>query len=104
MQTDPLSFLGLQQLTGRPQGNPRLVTTGMYRWVRHPLYTAGLLFVWLTPVMTFSLLSLNLSLTAYVILGSRLEERRLVAEFGEAYHEYQRRVPSLIPLHPPARD
>lgn len=103
LQTDPWSFLGLRQWMDRGvPGAPRLMVTGLYRWVRHPLYTAGLLFIWLTPVMTTSVLALNLALTAYILVGSRLEERRLIVEFGAAYADYQTRVPGLIP-RPPGR-
>jgi methanethiol S-methyltransferase len=101
VQTDAWSFLGLRQLARQPQPPARLITNGLYRWVRHPLYTAGLLILWLTPILTSGLLALNLMLTVYILIGSRLEERRLVAEFGEAYQAYQRRVPSLLPLRRP---
>ena len=36
--------------------------------------------------------------TIYLILGSRLEEEKLVAQFGKAYQKYQREVPMLVPL------
>jgi len=99
LQTDAWHFLGLRQLTQPdPEAVPKMVTTGLYRCVRHPLYTAGLVFLWLTPVMTTSLLAFNLGLTAYVVIGSVFEERRLMREFGPAYAEYRRRVPRLIPL------
>jgi protein-S-isoprenylcysteine O-methyltransferase Ste14 len=98
LQTDPWHFLGLRQLkANESEATPRLVVGGLYRWVRHPLYTAGLAFIWLSPVMTTSLLALNLALTAYIYVGSVFEERRLVAEFGQAYLEYARKVPRLIP-------
>ncbi len=101
LQTDPWSFLGLRQLTEGPNAEPaQLIVTGLYRWVRHPLYTAGLLLIWLTPVMTTSVLALNLALTLYILVGSRLEERRLAAEFGQAYATYQAAVPALIPRPP----
>jgi protein-S-isoprenylcysteine O-methyltransferase Ste14 len=74
-----------------------MVTGGLYRWVRHPLYTAGLAFIWLTPIMTSNLLALNIGLTLYLILGAIYEERKLVREFGERYTRYQERVPMLIP-------
>jgi protein-S-isoprenylcysteine O-methyltransferase Ste14 len=73
------------------------VINGLYCHVRHPLYSAGLLFIWLSPLMTTSLLALNLGLTLYIIIGSIFEERRLVGQFGQAYVDYQRRVPRLIP-------
>ncbi len=102
LQTDPWSFLGLRQVMEGPNAEPaHLMVTGLYRWVRHPLYTAGLLLIWLTPVMTTSVLALNLALSLYVIAGSRLEERRLAAEFGPAYDAYRRRVPALLPLRLP---
>jgi protein-S-isoprenylcysteine O-methyltransferase Ste14 len=75
-----------------------LVTRGLYCWMRHPLYTGGLLFIWFTPLMTRNLLALIVGLTLYLILGAFLEERRLLHEFGEAYAEYRRCVPMLIPL------
>ena len=65
--------------------------------MRHPLYTAGLVLIWLTPVMTSGVLGLNLALSLYIAIGYRLEERRLVAEFGVAYLDYQARVPALFP-------
>jgi len=98
LQTDSLHFLGLRQFTHPGSSEPsKLVINGLYCHVRHPLYTAGLLFIWLTPVMTTSVLALNLGLTLYIIVGSIFEEQRLVGEFGQAYIDYQSRVPRLIP-------
>jgi protein-S-isoprenylcysteine O-methyltransferase Ste14 len=98
LQTGLWSFLGIQQLlVDSPENKPPMVTKGLYRWVRHPLYTAGLLFIWLTPLMTVNLLILNLGLTIYLVVGAIYEERKLVREFGEAYREYQGQVPMLIP-------
>src|SRR4030067_811814 len=74
-----------------------LVPPGLYRYVRPPLSTAGAAFLWLTPIMTTTLLALYSAFTAYLYLGSLHEERRLRAEFGEAYTNYQRRVPRMIP-------
>jgi protein-S-isoprenylcysteine O-methyltransferase Ste14 len=104
LQTDPWHFLGLRQLVAsESEAGPQLVVGGLYRWVRHPLYTAGLVFIWLTPWMTTSLLALNLALTVYIYVGSVFEERRLVAEFGQAYLDYAGRVPRLIPRLPRRR-
>jgi protein-S-isoprenylcysteine O-methyltransferase Ste14 len=97
-QTGAASFLGLQQLLHTETGSPgRLQVTGLYRWVRHPLYSAGLVFLWFSPVMTTSLLALFAGLSLYLYIGSLFEERRLLHEFGEPYHDYQRCVPRLIP-------
>jgi len=98
LQTDSLHFLGLRQLLHPEAQEPgKLVINGLYCHVRHPLYSAGLLFIWLTPVMTTSVLALNLGLTLYIIIGSIFEERRLIGQFGQAYIDYQSRVPRLIP-------
>jgi len=99
LHTGVWSFLGLRQLV-KPEAEspPELVVRGLYRYVRHPLYTAGLLFIWLLPVMTVNLLALNLGLTLYLIIGAMFEERKLVREFGQAYVDYQRRVPMLVPF------
>jgi protein-S-isoprenylcysteine O-methyltransferase Ste14 len=43
-------------------------------------------------------LVINTLLTLYVIIGTWLEERKLVLEFGEAYLQYQKEVPMLIPF------
>lgn len=98
-QTGISSFLGLRQLLSPYHGKPPVfVTAGLYRWVRHPLYTAGLLIIWLFPIMTSNLLALNIGMTAYIFLGATLEERKLEGEFGEAYTQYKARTPMLIPL------
>ena len=97
-QTNVWHFLGLAQLNGHTrEDSTALVVTGLYRYVRHPLYTAGLLFIWLTPVMTTSTLAFNLALSAYIYIGSLFEEQRLIHEYGDDYRRYQSRVPRLIP-------
>jgi protein-S-isoprenylcysteine O-methyltransferase Ste14 len=98
LQTGLWTFLGFEQLLVKSkEGNAQMVTGGLYRWVRHPLYTAGLVFIWLTPVMTVNLLVLNIGLTIYLVVGAIFEERKLVREFGAAYRDYQENVPMLIP-------
>ncbi len=98
LQTGVWSFLGFEQLLVKSAGSEtRMVTGGLYHWVRHPLYSAGLVFIWLTPVMTVNLLVLNIGLTIYLVVGAIYEERKLVREFGDLYLDYQKRVPMLIP-------
>jgi protein-S-isoprenylcysteine O-methyltransferase Ste14 len=99
LQTGVMSFLGLRQLISTTRDNStKFVTNGLYRWVRHPLYTAGLLIIWLFPIMTCNFLALNIGITAYIIIGALLEERKLEGEFGEAYVEYKKSTPMLIPF------
>jgi protein-S-isoprenylcysteine O-methyltransferase Ste14 len=98
LQTNPWHFLGLSQLIeSQPTDNGKLVITGFYNWVRHPLYFFSILFLWLTPAMTVNLLFTYLLFTAYFFIGSIYEERRLLTEFGSAYRHYQQCVPRLIP-------
>jgi methanethiol S-methyltransferase len=100
LQTDPLSFVGLRQLYEGEKRSSQLVTRGLYRWVRHPLYTAGLLFIWLTPVMTQNTLVVIIAASVYIVVGAFYEERKLEREFGAAYSEYKSKTPMLIPgLH-----
>ncbi len=97
LQTDVLSFIGLRQLFEGEERSSRLVTDGLYHFVRHPLYSAGLLFIWLTPVMTVNMLILFASLTIYIVVGAFYEERKLSREFGQEYIDYRSVTPMLIP-------
>ncbi len=70
---------------------------GPYRWVRHPLYFGVLVLMWASPVVTADRLLFNVLWTAWIVVGTILEEADLVADFGEVYRDYQRKVPMLIP-------
>jgi len=96
LQTDTLYFVSLRQLI--EQEKPaKFVTGGLYRLVRHPLYTAGLLFLWLSPQVTVNSFTLYAAVTIYILIGAYFEERKLLREFGEAYADYRSRTPMLIP-------
>ncbi len=97
LQTGALAFLGIRQFLEAAPSHEKLVTGGLYRRVRHPLYAAAFLLLWLTPVMTWNLLALNLGISAYMIIGTIFEERKLVQQFGEEYVEYRQRTPRIIP-------
>jgi len=70
---------------------------GPYRWVRHPLYFFVVLMIWSYPDVTADRLLFNVLWTAWIVVGAVLEERDMVAEFGDVYRDYQRKVPMLIP-------
>jgi methanethiol S-methyltransferase len=98
LQTGVMNFLGIQQLFGgADEAQPQLVVDGLYRYVRHPLYTAAFVFIWLIPVMTLNLLALIIGLTIYTLVGASFEERKLLREFGEKYAQYRQETPMLIP-------
>ena len=87
-----LAFLFDRKRPARP-----LVIRGPYRWVRHPLYFFTLVMIWSCPYMTADRLLFNLFLTSWIVLGAVMEEKDLVAQFGDAYRRYQNAVPMLIP-------
>jgi protein-S-isoprenylcysteine O-methyltransferase Ste14 len=107
-QTDVWEFLGLQHLadsnTNKSPDGPvetvqgRLVTKGMYRYVRHPLYSAGIAFIWLLPLMTINVLAINVALTVYVVIGAYFEERKLRRDFGQEYVDYAAVTPMFVPF------
>jgi protein-S-isoprenylcysteine O-methyltransferase Ste14 len=96
LQTDSLSFVGLRQLF-ETTGSSQLVTRGLYRVVRHPLYTFGLLFIWLSPTVSQNSLTVYIGATLYTLIGAYFEERKLLREFGDSYAEYKKKTPMLIP-------
>lgn len=76
-----------------------LKINGIHRYVRHPLYSGTILFVWgLFFVFPFfnNLIAVVL-LTLYVLIGIIFEEKKLKIEFGGNYEEYISKVPMLIP-------
>jgi len=75
----------------------RLQVQGPYRLVRHPLMTGLLLCFWCASTFTVGHLLWAAGLTGYILLGTFLEERDLVARFGAAYRDYARRVPAFFP-------
>ena len=76
-----------------------LIKTNFYKFVRHPLYAATLLFIW-SIFFWHPLLSNLISciiITIYTITGIRYEEKKLVQEFGKSYIQYRAQTPMLIP-------
>ena len=87
----------LDRLRGREPRPLVFIVRGPYRWVRHPLYLFTILIIWSCPNPTADRLVFNGLWMVWIVIGSILEERDLVMQFGDAYREYQRRVPMLIP-------
>lgn len=82
------------------RGDHALVTNGPYRWVRHPIYSAGLLLVLGTGLTSANLLVLaGPALGLAVLLALRLpdEEAMLASTFGAAYHDWAARTGRLLP-------
>jgi len=95
---DPLGLAPLRvPERGERISPPKLVIQGAYQWVRHPLYLFSILMIWCYPDITADRLLFDVLWTAWIYCATYLEEADLVAEFGEAYRDYQRKVPRLIP-------
>ena len=94
-------FVGISQLRGtRAAGLARgggIDSTGVLGLVRHPWYTGIVLLLWARD-LDGPRFVVNVVLTAYFVVGTLLEERKLVREFGDAYRGYQRRVSMFVPL------
>ena len=76
-----------------------LLKTGFYKYVRHPLYTATLLLIWSLFLLQPQLSNLLtcVCITVYTITGITFEEKKLIANFGEAYIDYKKHTPMLLP-------
>lgn len=73
-----------------------LKTDGPLAYSRHPLYALGFVLLWTRPLADTSIVT-SVLLTAYLVIGAWLEERKLVIRFGAAYEDYRRRTPMFFP-------
>ncbi len=99
---DSLSFFGIRQIlnfgkTPEQKTPGEFKKSGLLGIMRHPMYFALIICLW---CQTFKMadVTVNLVLTIYIIIGTILEEKKLVIEFGATYIKYQEEVPMLIPF------
>jgi protein-S-isoprenylcysteine O-methyltransferase Ste14 len=99
-----LQFLGLRQIrTGASDSvlteTGKIDTTGVLGMTRHPWYLGAIIFIWADyHSLDVATLITNIVLTVYLIVGTVLEERKLLIEYGEDYRTYQNEVSMLIPF------
>lgn len=75
----------------------KLRISPLHRFVRHPWYFFMLVIIWTREMNQTQLVS-AIVVTLYLIIGSRQEENKLIAQFGDSYRDYRSQVNGLIPL------
>ncbi len=96
---DTKRFAGVAQVVpgGSDDGDEEPLTTRcLLAYIRHPLYAAGFLILWGGAVNELGLATAVWG-SVYLWVGTKLEERRLLAMHGEVYAAYRSRVPAYIP-------
>ena len=94
-------FLGLEQIRGRAgrgmtEGGG-IDSSGILGIIRHPWYVAVFILLWVGDLTPLKIL-INVILSGYLVIGTFLEERKLVLEFGDSYRKYQADVSMFVPL------
>jgi len=90
---DGAVFLGLRKAE---QSNDPFIVQGVFKYVRHPMYAGFMLVLLAKPEQTEIGLHFALAVSLYFILGSKLEEKRMLVEHPD-YAEYKQRVGAFIP-------
>ena len=100
---DLREFIGLRQWESRRRSaddgaeGEALRLSPLHRYVRHPWYSLALVLIWTRDMNAAQLLSAVL-VSAYFVIGARLEDARLSIDHGAAYRYYRKRVAALFPL------
>ena len=96
LQSGALGWMSLLQK--KKPNYPDMPTTGIFRFIRQPIYLGFALTLWTVPTWTPDQLALALGLTAYcVIAPGKLKERRYRSRHGDRYARYQDRVGYMFP-------
>jgi protein-S-isoprenylcysteine O-methyltransferase Ste14 len=100
--TDHFELFGLRQVGeyafGWPKPKAEFKQSALYKKVRHPMMLGFLVAFWATPYMTVSHSLFAVAMSAYILIGIHFEERDLAEKHGQAYRDYQARVPKLLPI------
>lgn len=79
--------------------NHTLVTTGPYRWVRHPFYSMVLIMfaAWSFITSSYLVMLMIIPFGTYLILRTPIEEAKLMERFGAEYRFYRARTGAIFP-------
>ena len=96
---DKKEFFGFKEISEN-QVQQKLILAGIYKHIRHPLYSATFflliaLVLWMPSVANTLFLVISI---LYIEIGSRLEEKKLIEIFGNDYILYSRKVKRYFPL------
>lgn len=102
---DGRAFLGVRQMQDHHAGtqptDPEFTTSGVLNSIRHPWYTGTLIFiVFCLPYTDINLVWRGVFLV-YTLVGTELEERKMIKELGDVYLDYKKRVPRYFPALKP---
>ena len=97
-----LQFLGIRQILRERSGGAmtesgEFDSSGVLGMVRHPWYVAVFILLWARDLELVRI-TINTILSVYLVLGTLLEERKLILEFGDKYRTYQQQVSMFIPF------
>ncbi|MDH5717721.1 MAG: isoprenylcysteine carboxylmethyltransferase family protein [Spirochaetia bacterium] len=94
----------LLKKTGKPQkdieNTTQLVTTGIYKYLRHPLYASLLYLSWGAFLKNVSMLTIELIsiITIFLWITSKTEEKENIKKFGSEYIEYMKKSKMFVPF------
>ena len=103
LKYDMLQLLGIRQIkSGKLHAtlseSGDINTSGIMGITRHPWYLAAVILIWTGyREMYVSTLILNIMLSVYIVIGTVLEERKLIIELGDKYQDYKNKVSMLFP-------
>lgn len=100
---DMMYFLGVRQIRSGEQHlllskEEDFIETGIFAVTRHPWYLATLIFIWsFLPVYSVGHFVVAVILTSYLLIGTWLEERKILRSYGESYRRYRQHVSMFVP-------
>ncbi|NUN08486.1 MAG: isoprenylcysteine carboxylmethyltransferase family protein [Ignavibacteriaceae bacterium] len=103
---DGSEFLGLRQIVRKLKGKydlssldeeSTLMIKGPYKYSRHPIYLFSIIILIAQPVMNLLYFVSTLCFILYFYIGSVFEERKLSAQFGQAYNDYKKATGRILP-------